>query len=409
MNINLRSILRAGLLIGLLATLTVASTQLEPETAGTCGGASVNLPFTDVAGGSTFFCSIAAAYFSGLTNGTTATTYGPGTNVTRDQMAAFVTRTMDQSLKRGSQRAALRQFWTTQTANDLALTTVGAYPRAVESDGTDLWVAHQGSGTVSRVRASDGKLLGTWTGASNATGVLVARGKIFVIGAEDPGELYQIDPTQPAGAVTLIAYIGLYPTGIAYDGQHIWTANIGYPPSDHTTGSVSRVTLNPSSAPTVTNFSTGFAQPFGIIYDGANIWVTDQANGVLAKLDSSGNVVVSYPVGGPQSPAFDGTNIWVPNGSNTVSVVRATGGLSGTVLATLSGNGLSGPTQAAFDGERILVTNQAGNSVSLWKASDLTPIGTFPTGANTAPFGVCSDGLNFWITFYNSAGKLARF
>jgi hypothetical protein len=406
MNINLRSILRAGLLIAFLATLTVASTQLEIETAGTCDGASVNLPFTDVGGGSTFFCSIAAAYFSGLTNGTTATTYNPTGNVTRDQMAAFITRTMDQSIKRGSQRAALRQFWTTKTANDLALTAVGSDPVAVESDGTDLWVANQSSGTVSRVRASDGKLLDTWTGASNANGVLVARGKIFVLGGEDPGRLYQIDPTQPAGSVTVVSgALGIIPRGIAYDGQYIWTANNGYPVGCFCTGSVSRVTLNPL---TVNTFSTGFSLPSGIIYDGANIWVTD---GVLAKLDSSGNIVTSCPVGNsPQSPAFDGTNIWVPNrDSNTVSVVRATGALSGTVLATLSGNGLSGPTQAAFDGERILVTNQNGASVSLWRASDLTPVGTFPTGANTTPFGACSNGLNFWITFYNAAGKLARF
>jgi hypothetical protein len=35
------------------------------------------------------------------------------------------------------------------------------------------------------------------------------------------------------------------------------------------------------------------------------------------------------------------------------------------MLARLTGNGLSGPVQAAFDSERILVTNYNGNSVSL--------------------------------------------
>lgn len=78
------------------------------------------------------------------------------------------------------------------------------------------------------------------------------------------------------------------------------------------------------------------------------------------------------------------------------------------MLATLTGNGLSSPTQAAFDGERILITNGGGDSVSLWKASDRSPIGTFSTGANTSPFGVCSDGLNFWITLYGP-GYIARF
>jgi hypothetical protein len=108
---------------------------------------------------------------------------------------------------------------------------------------------------------------------------------------------------------------------------------------------------------------------------------------------------------GPLYPVFDGSNIWVPNDvGNSITVVRARDGL---VLATLTGNGLNAPIQAAFDGQRILVTN-AGNKVSLWKAADLTPIGTFSTGASTGPSGACSDGVNFWITLPGTS-QLARF
>jgi YVTN family beta-propeller protein len=108
----------------------------------------------------------------------------------------------------------------------------------------------------------------------------------------------------------------------------------------------------------------------------------------------------------PGFPVFDGTNIWVPNHtSNSITVVRAS---TGNVIATLTGNGLSGPLSAAFDGERILITLFDGNGVSLWKATDLTPLGNLSTGASTLPYGACSDGLNFWITL-QSPGKLARF
>jgi hypothetical protein len=78
------------------------------------------------------------------------------------------------------------------------------------------------------------------------------------------------------------------------------------------------------------------------------------------------------------------------------------------VLAQLSGNGLNQPITATFDGERILITNFDGDSVSLWKAADLTPLGSYSTGTNTSPFGACSDGPNFWITL-RAAGTLARF
>jgi DNA-binding beta-propeller fold protein YncE len=404
MKFNRSIIVRAVVLISLIASLTVLSSRLHADT-GDCGGVTVTLPFTDVMGNA-FFCQIAAAYFSGLTNGTTATTFSPTQNVTREQMAAFTTRTMDQALKRGSHRAALDQYWTTQGENNLALTTIGLGPLLVKSDGADLWAAHIASSTVSRVRASDGKLLETWTDAPFGHGVLCAMGKVFVTGDATPGRLYQIDPTQPAGAVTtLSSALGIGSSGITYDGQRIWTANNGTGPGS---GSVSIVTLNPL---TVTNVTTGFNRPVGILYDGANIWVTDQGDGMLKKLDTNGAILQAVPVGlSPRYPAFDGSNLWVPNAnSSTVTVVRATGVLSGTVLATLSGNGLNGPITAAFDGERILVTNVVGESISLWNASDLTPLVTFSTGADTRPWGVCSDGLNFWITFNTGPGKLARF
>ena len=54
------------------------------------------------------------------------------------------------------------------------------------------------------------------------------------------------------------------------------------------------------------------------------------------------------------------------------------------------------------------MTNNVGNTVSLWKAADLTPLGFFSTGPGSKPFGACSDGVNFWITL-DGTGLLARF
>jgi hypothetical protein len=70
-----------------IIVLLLTSTRLPADT-GTCGGAMTTLPFTDV-GENFFFCQIAEAYFSGLTIGTTPSTYSPDDFVRRDQMAAF--------------------------------------------------------------------------------------------------------------------------------------------------------------------------------------------------------------------------------------------------------------------------------------------------------------------------------
>jgi hypothetical protein len=393
-----RLISKATIIFALGVALTASSAHLRADT-GNCSGQMISLPFTDVPNVNPFFCSIAEAFFSGLTNGTDASHYSPSANVPREQMAALVTRAMDQSVTRGSRRAALQQFWTIQGTSNLGLTTVGTTPLLVQSDGLDLWVANSGSNSVSRVRASSGNLLNTWTSATGANGVLCAMGKVFITGTQIPGRLYEIDPAEPAGAVTTVtSSLGDNPGSITFDGTRIWTAN---------ESSVSIISLSPLNVVTVT---TSLMEPRGIIYDGSSIWVTDQGDATIKKLDSNGSVAFSLILGGaPERPAFDGTNLWIPeNLASSVAVVRAVGPLANTVLTELTGNGLNRPKQAAFDGERILITNLFGNSVSLFRSSDLSPIGSLSTGANSAPYGAGSDGVNFWITLSGS-GKLARF
>lgn len=393
-----------ALLLALAIALTVASSRTQADT-GTCSGQTITLPFTDVTG-NPFFCFIAQLYFQGVTLGTSPTTYGPAQNVTREQMGAFLARTQNSTLQRGSRRAALNQFWTTkptytvtQGTGMLGTTAVGNSPQLVASDGADLWVANRNSASVSRVRASDGRLLETWTGATNATGVLAAMGRVFVTGNNS---LYVIDPSQAPGAVTtLISDLVYDAQGIAFDGQRIWTAN---------TSSVSIIT--PGSPFTVTDvYVSGTTFFSGILYDGNNIWVTHHPNNsapsLIKKLDANGAVIDTATVGPvPGYPVYDGTNIWVPSFNyDSVTVVRAT---DAKVLATLTGNGLTNPISAAFDGQRILVTNFNTQTVSLFRAADFAPLGSFSTGAGSNPFGACSDGLNFWITL-QGANKLARF
>lgn len=407
MKLNHSISIRALALMALVLTLSLASSKMRADTAipgdvGNCNGSTVIIPFTDV-GSSIFFCDIAEAYFSGLTFGTKPVQYSPSAPTPRDQMSAFVSRTLDQSIKRSIQRTAMRQTWTTQVAGNLGLTdlTGSSTSRLVESDGADLWVAGNISGTVARVRASDGKLLGTWTGAPDAYGVLVAMGKVFITGGTAPGSLYQIDPTGVPGPVTLVSNaLPNGPFGISYDGTRIWVAALE---------GVSIITLNPT---TVTNVTAGFSEPVGVIFDGSSIWIADFGDNKLKKLNSDGSIALSVNVGThPEHPGFDGINIWVPNFEAvppSVTVVRATGGLAGTVIATLTGNGLGTPYQAAFDGERILVTNLNSHTVSLWKATSVTAIGSFSTGGGTFPLGASSDGLNFWITLSGTA-QLARY
>ncbi len=363
-------------------------------------------PFTDV---TPAFCPyILELYYLGITAGTSATTFSPDDPLTRGQGAVFIAKGLNQSLARNSRRAALGQWWTTTPHWDLGLgvTSLDEGIRQVVSDGADLWVIR--SGTVYRVRASDGKLLETWTGAAGGYGLLAAMGRIFVAGTNGgaiaqttPGVLYMIDPGQPAGPVTTVATdIGNNPIDLAFDGSRIWVTNPVVPG-----GSSVAIVTPASSAPwPVTTVTTGFSLPIGITFDGTSVWVADPALGDLLRLDASGAVIQNVHTGTNQFIAFDGANLWVPN-PDGVTVVRAS---DGTIAATLSGNGVSGGNAVAFDGQRVLVTSPNADTISFWNAADLRPLGFVSTGTASLPYFACSDGLNFWISLAGT-GQLARF
>jgi hypothetical protein len=366
-----------------------------------CGGVDYPFPYTDVSSVGPAFCpGIMEAYVTGVSKGTTPTTFSPDETVSRVQMTTFLQRSLDQGLARTSRRAALNQWWISQNA--MQSVAVGSDPQACAADGEDIWTT--AIGVVVQVHANTGKVLGTWTG-DGANGVVVALGRVFITGGDFPtGTLYMIDPTMAPGAATAVGTLGGAPSGIAFDGSNLWTANTLTP------GSVSIITPQASTPYPITTVSTGFIAPFGILYDGGNIWITDLLADALKKLDSSGNILQTVPVGhNPRSPVFDGTNIWVPNEfDNSITVVQAS---TGNVVATITSdasNNLSSPEAASFDGERVLVTNNGNSTVTLFKAADLSFIANVAIGTTSEPYGVCSDGINFWVDL-NNTNAMMRF
>src|SRR5262249_36101025 len=202
----------------------------------------------------------------------------------------------------------------------VALTTVGANPMFPASDGADIWVP--GGGLMSRVRASDGKLLEQWSGANSANSTVVAMGRVFATGFTSPGSLYRIDPSQAAGSVTTVwGGVGVFPEGLAFAGGRLWAATSGPP------AGVSIVTPAASIPWTVTTVTAGFTIAVtGVVFDGANIWVTEGGSpGKLRKLDANGGILMTVTGGdSPPYPPLDGSDIWgAPPDPNTATARRA--------------------------------------------------------------------------------------
>jgi DNA-binding beta-propeller fold protein YncE len=385
---------------GIAGTMSVALVQAQEL----CGGLAYPFPYIDVSGVGPAFCpGIMEAYVTGVSRGTTPTTFSPNNTVTRVQMTTFLQRSLDQGLARTNRRAALDQWWTSQRLAATQSIYLGAPPSYCAADGEYIWVTSDDLNQfLVQVQASTGDTLGIWHDSgqtAHSVGVRVAAGKVYVVRGTSPGTIYLIDEGSPPDTWDS-NFVGNNPVGIAFDGSYLWTANRGPP------GSVS--IAQPDTLAPVSTVTAGFSAPYGILYDGANIWVTDTAAGTLLKLDSSGTILQTVTVGSqPAFPVFDGANIWVPNyGDSSITVVQAS---TGNVVATINAdmnNQLSGPNGASFDGERILVANYAGNSVSLFRAADLSFIANMSTGDATNPISACSDGINFWVPLHGTINLL---
>src|SRR5580704_3913411 len=121
---------------------------------------------------------------------------------------------------------------------------VGQQPYGVCFDGTNIWTANFGDGTVTKLRANDGALLGTF----------------------------------PAG---------IEPYGVTFDGANIWVSNVG---------SNNVMKLRANDGKILGTFPTGTA-PTWMTFDGENIWVPN-GNNTLTKLRASdGKVLGNFTVG----------------------------------------------------------------------------------------------------------------
>lgn len=187
--------------------------------------------------------------------------------------------------------------------------------------------------------------------------------------------------------------IGASPSSIAYDGVHIWLANLA---------TNSAVKVRASDGVSVGSFSVGMF-PRGILYDGSSVWVTNSASNTVTKLRASdGTTLGTFAVGaGPWGIAFDGMNVWVVNrDSNNVSKLRASdGALLGTFAVGTT------PIEIAFDGASVWITNAGSGDVTRLRTSDGVLLGAFPVGVT--PFGIVFDGSHIW-TANRDSGSITK-
>jgi uncharacterized protein (TIGR03437 family) len=272
---------------------------------------------------------------------------------------------------------------------------VGTHPVALAFDGTNIWVANNGSGSVTKLRASDGTILGTFS-AGVSPNALVFDGSHIWVANSGTGFVTELRASDGAILGTFLAVV-TSAAALAFDGSSVWVTDAG---PGLVTSFVTK--LRASNGTLLGTFPVG-VKPFGEVFDGVSIWVANTWSNTVTKLRASdGANMGTFAAGGfPNALAFDRHNIWAADLSGTVTELQASNGA--TLGSFLVGNN---PEGVAFDGLNIWVANSGSNNVTKLRASDGTVLGTF--AVQSEPSAVVFDGTSIWVANYgsNSVSKI---
>ena len=201
-------------------------------------------------------------------------------------------------------------------------------PKAITTDGTNLYVGDSGNKTIRKIVISSG-VVTTLAGTAGTYG-----------------------STDGTGTSTLF----YYPIGITTDGTNLYVAE-----SNHTIRKIvisSGVVTTPfgvagtSGTTDATGTSARFDTPYGITTDGTNLYVAEYGNHTIRKIVISSGVVTTLAGSGwcgtsdgtgtsaefcrPEKLTTDGTNIYVSGtGRQTIRKIVISSG----VVTTLAGDG----------------------------------------------------------------------
>ncbi len=257
---------------------------------------------------------------------------------------------------------------------------VGQGPSAFAFDGVHIWTAAYVAKVVTKIRASDGALVGSFPVPGFPQALTFDGANVWV--AQHPNVLTKLRAGD--GQVLATYEIGRENRALEFDGTHVWRA--GY------WGDVTKIRAQDGAVVATLQIEWGLNEAGGMAFDGQNVWIANYATGYITKIRASDATVAgSYRWGlAPRAILFDGESLWFTLGSPQAIVKFRPA--DGAQLAYYAMPSLS--LQAlAFDGTHIWVG--AMNSVTKMRASDGAVVGTYPAGRY--PVAMAFDGTSIWV------------
>jgi hypothetical protein len=264
---------------------------------------------------------------------------------------------------------------------------VGKNPDGLAFEGGNVWVANKGSNSVTRIRAQDGRVTGTYPVGEEPVAVAWDGANIWVANqkwlAGDYSTLLKLHPAD--GRVLATYHLPGQPMHLAVDRDHIWVTET-WP-----TYVLRKMRL--SDGETLGAY-TASGTPRQLVADGTSVWVSNVSVGFVSKVRASdGKVLLSRDVGGfPAELRRVGDFLWTDNQAGLLYKLRAD---DLEIVARFPHSGAVGLTVS----QRWVFSAEPGRIVQR-RAEDARPVAVWAAGSN--PNRVAFDGVNLWAADWDS-------
>ncbi len=146
--------------------------------------------------------------------------------------------------------------------------------------------------------------------------------------------------------------------------------------------------------------------PTGLAFDGENLWLADrQAKKIYCINPSNGKVIrsIQTPAYWPTGLAWDGENLWaadvkggLPLSENYTGLIYKLDRETGTILHTVPAPG-NKPRGLAWDGKYLWCADNGSDEIIQFSPEDGTTIRSFKS-PSTDPRGLTFDGTYLWVS-----------
>lgn len=192
----------------------------------------------------------------------------------------------------------------------------GQLPYGVTYDGSYIWVScdETGKESVYKCDPANGSVVSSFRVGTTGLFGCVYDGSYLWYDALDPGLSYYMYKVTETGSV-----LASWPSPVArtvgcgWDGTYLWLSSYF--------GSLGWAT---TAGSLVGSFGTSW-RPTGVAFDGYYLWTAEYHQPDLHRLTTAGSVVASYlfPAGEPWGLGFDGEYLWVTSAGSPGYVYKA--------------------------------------------------------------------------------------